>query len=194
MKKILFIACFIFAQIYGMNGMNGENTFFQTFAAKEAQRFKMKVGVFLLLIQDNQILLLRRAQTGIDDGCYVVPMGGVDGKETLTTACIREAYEEANIIIKPEDMHVCHVMHRFHPMLDGFSFEQMDVFFCVSRFEGTIQNNEPHKCDELAFYPLDNLPDNVVPFIRSAINAYRSHIFFSEFGWDTAYDHGYKKQ
>ena len=160
------------------------NLFFQTFALKEAQRFKMKVGVFLFLINNNQILLLRRAKTGIDDGLYVVPMGCVDGNETLTAACAREAYEEANIIINPEDMRVCHVMHRLHHMPQGHSFEQMDIFFYTSTFSGKVNNNEPHKCDELAFYPLDNLPINTVPFIRAAINGYRSSRFFSEFGWD----------
>jgi 8-oxo-dGTP pyrophosphatase MutT (NUDIX family) len=166
--------------------MQGVDSFFQTFAYKEAQRFKMKVGVFLFLIKDEKILLLRRAQTGIDDGCYVVPMGGVDGNESLTTACIREAYEEANIRIQTKDIQVRHVMHRFHPMPEGFSFEQMDVFFYATTFEGEIYNNEPHKCDELAFYSLDTLPETMVPFIRSALHSVQSNVFFSEFGWDSA--------
>lgn len=169
------------------------NAFLQTFAHNEARRFKMKVGVFLFLVKDEQILLLRRAKTGIDDGCYVVPMGGVDGKETLTTACIREAYEEANVIIQPEHIRVCHVMHRFHPMPQGLSFEQMDVFFYATEFKGIINNNEPHKCDELDFYPLQELPVTIAPFIRSAIQSMQDHIFFSEFGWNVARDLEYFK-
>lgn len=154
-----------------------------TFASKEKQRFKLKVGVFLFLVQNEQILLLRRFKTGIDDGRYVVPMGGHDGQEPLTLAIIREAYEEANIILKPSDVRVCHVMHRFHPMPNDLSFEQMDTFFYADKFQGTIKNNEPEKCDELKFYPIKSLPIATVPFIAYAIDCMLRRQLYSEFGW-----------
>lgn len=153
------------------------------FANKEKERFKLKAGIFLFLIQNENILLLRRYRTGIDDGIYVVPMGGHDGNEPLTNTLIREVLEETNIIIRPENVEVCHVMHRFHPMPDRLSFEQMDVFFKASAYEGIITNMEPHKCDELQFYPLRNLPQNTAPFIRYAIEKTLKQQFFSEFGW-----------
>lgn len=156
-----------------------------TFRQKEATRFKVKLGVFLFLVQDDSILLLRRYKTGIDDGSYVVPMGSVDQGETLTTALVREAQEEANIIIKPEWLHVCHVMYRYHHMPHNLSFEQMDIFFYTQTYQGAIENNEPHKCDELKFYPLNNLPTNTVPFIRCAIENMGKGQIFSEFGWDS---------
>ena len=71
--------------------------YLSTFAAKEAQRFKLKVGVFVVLQQGDKVLMLRRFQTGISDGKYVLPMGGHDGNETLISAVIREAQEEVNI-------------------------------------------------------------------------------------------------
>jgi len=163
--------------------MQLETEFLALFAQKEQQRFKIKTGVFLFLIQDNKILLLRRYKTGIDDGNYVVPMGSLEGDETLTQAVIREACEEANIIIKPETLHMCHIMHRFHPMPQNLSFEQIDIFFKAEIYEGTIENLEPHKCDELKFYPLNNLPANTVPFIRYAIESMLQSKVFSEFGW-----------
>lgn len=157
--------------------------FLSTFAAKEAKRFKLKVGVFVVLIEEGQVLLLRRFQTGIDDALYVVPMGGHDGKESLATGVIREAKEEVNIDIKLEDVSVCHVMHRFHSMPEGLSFEQIDVFFRVKRYEGIITNNEPDRCDELAFFPLNNLPKATVPFIRYALQCIQKGECFSEFGF-----------
>lgn len=169
----LFMALFIMISDISIN-----------FARKEAHRFRLKVGVFLLLIEHNNILLLRRYQTGIDDGCYVVPMGSIDGDERVSEALIREVREEANIILKPQDMRVCHVMHRLHTMPDGYSFEQIDVFFKASAYEGIIKNLEPHKCDELQFFPLDNLPEKTVPAIRHAISCSVEGRFFSEFGWD----------
>jgi 8-oxo-dGTP pyrophosphatase MutT (NUDIX family) len=158
--------------------------FLSFFSKNEVQRFKMKVGVFLFLIHNDGILLLRRYRTGIDDGKYVVPMGGHDGLEPLTSSIIREAYEEANITLQPEQLQVCHVMHRFHPMPDNLSFEQIDVFFKAESFEGEIKNMEPHKCDELEFYPVKALPEKTVGFIRYAIECVGKGKFYSEFGWE----------
>ena len=153
------------------------------FADKEAKRFKMKVAVLIVLIEEDRVLLLRRYQTGIADGKYVFPMGGHDGKEPLTHALIREAKEEVNIDLKQEDVSVCHVMHRFHPMPEGFSFEQIDVYFRIQRYEGFLQNNEPDRCDELAFYPLDALPCGTEPFICHALECIQRGEFYSEFGF-----------
>lgn len=164
--------------------METMNTVLSSFALKDLKRFKLKVGVFLFLIQDDQILLLRRFNTGIDDGQYGVPMGALEGNETVTSALMREAAEEANISVKPEDLTVCHVMHRFHTTLERFSFEQIDIFFKVSVYEGIIKNLEPHKCDELKFYPINDLPPNTIPFIRAAINSTLEGQCFSEFGWE----------
>lgn len=163
--------------------MQATEQFLSTFIQKEKQRFKVKIGVFLFLMDHDNILLLRRYKTGIDDGKYVVPMGSVDKNETLTTAIIRETQEEANIIISPELLQVRHVMYRYHSMPHDLSFEQMDVFFYTQTYQGIIKNNEPHKCDELKFYPVSNLPINTVPFIKSAIENMRKGQFFSEFGW-----------
>lgn len=162
--------------------MTTEN-FLAVFAAKEAQRFKLKVGVFIVLIEDGKILLLRRFQTGIADGTYVVPMGGHDGKEPLSQAVIREAKEEINIDLKPENLSVCHVMHRFYPMPHGLSFEQIDVYFRVSKYEGFIQNNEPDRCDELAFFPFNDLPTPMEDLFCHALKCIDKGIFYSEFGF-----------
>lgn len=160
------------------------SSFLSVFAAKEAQRFKMKVGVFLMLIEGGKILLLRRARTGIEDGMYVLPMGGHDGREPLTQTLIREAREETGLVLQPNDIEVCHVVHRFHFMPEGLSFEQMDVYFRAEKYSGVPQNLEPDRCDEVAFYPLNQLPNPISPFIRAALDNVEQGKFFSEFGWE----------
>ncbi len=69
-------------------------------------------------------------------------------------------------------------------MQGGYTVTQMDVFFRANQWEGTIVNNEPDKCDELRFFPLNSLPDNMVPSIRYAIQSIKNQALFSEFGWD----------
>lgn len=154
------------------------------FQEKERTRFKLKVGVFALIIEDAKVLLLRRFQTGTQDGMYVLPMGGHDGKEPITDCLIREVKEEINLDLQAKDLQVCHVMHRLHPMPYGLSFEQVDVIFAVKAYEGSLHNNEPDKCDELAYFPLDALPENMAPFMKHAIQAIQNGQFYSEYGWE----------
>lgn len=66
----------------------------------------------------------------------------------------------------------------------GYTFEQIDVFFKISAYDGFLQNNEPDKCDEVAFYPLERLPDETAPFIRHALSKIQMGEFYSEFGWE----------
>jgi 8-oxo-dGTP pyrophosphatase MutT (NUDIX family) len=155
-----------------------------TFLEKEARRFKMKVGVFLFLIRNDEVLLLRRANTGIADGYYVVPMGGLLEGETATEALIREASEEIGIQLETKNVEVCHVMHRFHRMPDGYCFPQIDFYFQASRWERPIVNCEPDRCDELNFYPLKKLPKKTEAFISQALECMLKGVFFSEYGWD----------
>jgi 8-oxo-dGTP diphosphatase len=150
---------------------------------RDANRYRLKVGVFLVLIENNEVLLLRRFQTGIGDGQYVVPMGGLDEGETVTEAVIREAREEANLVYKPEDLTVAHVMHGLHHFPTGEAFEQIHVFFLAEHHDGVIKNMEPEKADELAFYSLDALPPQTEPFIRQALDSIFMGQYFSEYGW-----------
>jgi 8-oxo-dGTP diphosphatase len=158
--------------------------FLEIFKEKEAKRFKLKVGVFAFVTCEDDVLLLRRFQTGTEDGMYVLPMGGHDGNEPLTTSIIREAKEEVNIDIQKEHLTVCHVMHRRHLMPDDCFFEQVDVFFRTTEYAGTLHNNEPDKCDDVSFFSLNALPENTAPFIKKALFCISKGQFYSEFGWE----------
>ena len=68
-------------------------------------------------------------------------------------------------------------------MPEGLSFEQIDVFFRVKYYEGVITNNEPDRCDELTFFPLNNLPQATAPFIRHVLQCIQRGESFSEFGF-----------
>ncbi len=111
---------------------------------------------YLALFKDNKILLLRRFNTGYEDGNYSMVAGHVDSGETFTQCIIREAKEEAGITLRPEDLRVAHVMHR-NSEEDEYS-ERVDVFFVAERWGGEITNKEPHKCDDLSWFDLDNIP------------------------------------
>ncbi|MBS0629168.1 MAG: hypothetical protein JSS30_02955 [Verrucomicrobia bacterium] len=71
-------------------------------------------------------------------------------------------------------------MHRFQPMSEGLSFEQIDIFFRINQHEG----NEPHVCEKLAFFPLNDLPKTVDEFIRVALDNIQRGVYYSEFGFN----------
>lgn len=141
------------------------------------ERFKILVAVHLLLIKDDKILLLRRYNTGYEDGNYSVCAGHLDGNEVYYEAMIREAKEEIGIKIHKRQLKPVQVMHR--KKMD----ERIDFFFIVNEWEGEVKNMEPDKCDELKWFNLDELPLNTIPYIRYAIEQYLENQHFTYFGW-----------
>src|SRR4051812_38201320 len=115
------------------------------------ERFRAVVAVHLLLLRGDGVLLLRRSNTGDEDGNYSVIAGHLDGNETATAAMIREAAEEAGIIVAPADLRFVHVMHRKE---SGEADERIDLFFAATRWRGEPEIGEPEKCSELRWSPL----------------------------------------
>lgn len=141
------------------------------------KRLVTPVAIHLFFIQDGQILLLRRFNTGFEDGKYSVVAGHLDGGETVKQAAIREGKEEAGVDIMEENIEMIGVMHR------NSDSERIDFFTRIQKWGGTIHNMEPHKCDELRFYPLSNLPNNMIPYIRQAIFNFQEGKWFDSYGW-----------
>jgi len=139
--------------------------------------FRVVAAVHLFLIRDGQVLLLRRYNTGYEDGWYSVIAGHLDGGEEVTAAMRREAREEAGIEIAPEDLRVVGVMHR------KATEERIDFFLTATAWSGEITNREPTKCDQLAWLDMDRLPENVIPYVRRALENYRRGWWFDSFGW-----------
>jgi 8-oxo-dGTP pyrophosphatase MutT (NUDIX family) len=137
-----------------------------------------KSAVHLFIIKDKQILLLRRFNTGYEDGNYSVVAGHLNGGEEIITAAIREAREEVGIDIQEKDVEIVQMMHRI------FDDERIDFFVSVFAWEGEISNNEPDKCDDLSWFPIAHLPDNTIPYVRQAILNYQTNTPFSSFGWE----------
>ena len=133
--------------------------------------------VHLFFFRDDQVLLIRRFNTGFADGQYSVPAGHLDGGETVIAAAIREAQEEVGLQLDAEHIRFSHVMHR----MDGE--ERVDFFVTVSQWNGEPINAEPDKCDDIRWARVDNLPENTVPYIKAALHNHQHGIKFHEFGW-----------
>ena len=113
-------------------------------------RMTFPVAVHLFLRKDDQVLLLRRFNTGYEDGNYSVIAGHIDGGEDVFTAMIREAKEEVRIHILIDDLKIVQVMHR-----KKISEERIDYFFECGKWDGAIKIMEPDKCDDLLWVNID---------------------------------------
>ncbi len=136
------------------------------------EKFKLRVAVFLILIRDNKILLLRRQNTGWKDGNYSLPSGHLESGETVIDAVIREASEEIGVTVSQNDVQLVHTLHRAS---DGY----IDLFFATSKWNGEIYNKEPNLCDDVSWFDLNKLPDVMIPAVKSAITKYQQGEVFS---------------
>ena len=142
-----------------------------------SERYKLISEVHLFLFKANQTLLLLRANTGYEDGKYSVVAGHLDKNESVRSAIAREAYEEAGIKINIEDLKMVHVMHR-KSQQDRISF-----FFTCNKYQGNPFNKETDKCAELKWFDLDNLPHNMVEYVKKALEYYHKNVIHSDYGF-----------
>jgi mutator protein MutT len=140
-------------------------------------RAKFPVTVHLFFFRENQILLLRRYNTGYADGQYSVPAGHLDGGETVMAAAVREAEEETGLQLDITNLAFSSVLHRLEEE------ERVDFFVHVRQWQGEPLNTEPQKCDELRWVDLQELPGNIIPYVKKAIQNHLAGIVFAEFGW-----------
>jgi 8-oxo-dGTP diphosphatase len=140
-------------------------------------KFNFRAAVYLIMIEENKVLLIRRFNTGWMDGMYSLPAGHIDGNETVQTAMSREAKEEINLDILPEDLSVLHIMHR------KSDYEYFDFFLETKKYTGILKNNEEDKCDEIKWFSIDSLPENTLTYIKEAFKQISEGKNFSSFGF-----------
>ncbi len=159
--------------------IGGKEAYAHYRALADKKRMGASVNAYLVLKQENKILLLLRKNTGYCDGMWSFVAGHVEDGESATEGMCREAYEEIGIQINPLQLRVVHVMHRKSSRLN------VDIFFECLSWEGNIINREPDKCECLAFFSLDALPVNIVDYNVIALKAILKENFYSEYGWSS---------
>lgn len=128
-------------------------------------RLKVIPSVFVAIIKDGKVLLLRRANTGWLDGWYDLPAGHLEDQEGLKEGALRELKEEAGLEAKPEDLELAHVYQNHHnPEAPHYGY-----IFLARKWQGTPKVMEPKKCDDIAFFELSHLPARTSPYVRAAL-------------------------
>lgn len=152
------------------------------------ERHKIVPASYLVLMKDSKVLLLRRFNTGYEDGNYSMIAGHVDEGENFTQCIIREAREEGGIEIDVCDLEVGCVMNRITG--EKQDNEWMNLFFVVKKWKGEIKNKEPHKCDDLSWFHLDEIPENTIPYVKKQLKILKTMFFMTNTGGKTEREFG----
>lgn len=136
------------------------------------------IASYVIIRKEGKIAFVLRSNTGWMNNYYGLPSGKTEKDESFSSGAIREAKEEIGISVKPEHLRFAHVMHRNEGM------DWVDVYFDVSEWEGTPYNAEPHMHSELAWLDPINLPKNVIPSVKFALEQIQAGKSYSEYGWD----------
>jgi 8-oxo-dGTP diphosphatase len=141
------------------------------------KRHKLVPAVYILLERDSKLLLIRRFNTGYSDGKYSLPAGHMDGNEAPSVAAVREALEEVGVTVRPTDLEMVHCM--VYKSSEG-DHERVSLFFKAKHFDGEPVNKEPHKCDDIGWFPTEDIPKNIVWELRHALNQIAEGNLYSE--------------
>ncbi|GCE00629.1 NUDIX hydrolase [Embleya hyalina] len=101
-------------------------------------------------------------------------------QESAVACLVREAREEAGLVIHPDDVEFVHALHL--PGAPG-TCPRMQMVFRARRWTGTPEVLEPDKCLGWGWWHPHDLPDPTVDYTRAAIRAIQIGHLYTEFGW-----------
>ncbi|MER5708611.1 NUDIX domain-containing protein [Streptomyces sp. NPDC002122] len=138
------------------------------------------VGVHLYLERDGHVLLGRRHPDAAYAGGSWHTLAGHLEAEAATVGLVREAYEEAGLVIDPADLELVHTVH----MVDRPGGRpRIGFFFRARRWEGVPEVREPDRCVGWRWWRAEELPEPIVPYTRVAIEGIQAGRVYSELGW-----------
>lgn len=143
------------------------------------ERYQSKIAVYLVLTrltnQGKEILFQRRYNTGYMDGKYEISCSGhLEKGESLSMAMVREAKEELGIEIQEKDLQLVFVNH-------SYKEDYMQIYFTTQKYKGSPQIIEKNKCDDLRWFNINNLPDNIMDRIEQAIKCMESGVRYDSY-------------
>ncbi|TDE94805.1 NUDIX domain-containing protein [Occultella glacieicola] len=141
-------------------------------------RFRVVPAAYVLLRRpapagEEVLLSLRRGTGYMDEHWAHAAAGHVEADESVHAAAVREAREELGITIAQSDLEPLCAMHRTHGNGRAID-ERVDFFFSCHTWSGEPRLMEADKAAEQAWFPLDALPDPVVPHERTVLEAIRT--------------------
>lgn len=126
-----------------------------------------RAGVGVLLVDELGRVLLTLRKLPPEADCWSILGGKLDFLEALEECAVREAHEEAGVEIVIERL-LCVTDHR----LPSEGQHWVSPAFLGRIVSGEARNCEPNKTQQVAWFPLDQLPPNLTMTARNAVQAY----------------------
>lgn len=122
-------------------------------------------GASVIIYKDEQVLLQQRT----DNKCWGYHGGAVEMGEKVEAAAKRELYEETGLTARSITLYgVFSGPEQYHVYPDGNEAYIIDIVYLCNDFEGELIKQE-NEVLELAWFDMDNLPENLSPPIKSAL-------------------------
>jgi 8-oxo-dGTP pyrophosphatase MutT (NUDIX family) len=145
------------------------------------ERFVVVPASYVFLRRGDEVLLQLRQNTGyMDDHWAAGAAGHVERGETAYDAAHREAAEELGVT----DLELTFEFSMQRTQHADPIDERIDFFFSATGWTGDPAIIEPGKAADLRWFPLDALPDPVVPHERLALSRLGSGERYLTFGFD----------
>ena len=146
--------------------------------ARHSRHFQLIVDIHLLLVSGGDLLLGRRANTGYGDGAYEPPSGRLAERETLVEAAVRVAAAQVGIALDPACVSLAHVLH------DVSGAGRMAFFLTADGWDGdpsAVPLAGAGSYSDFGWYPLTELPANMIDRARVAVRNYAAGARFSTY-------------
>ncbi|MFI8515802.1 NUDIX domain-containing protein [Streptomyces sp. NPDC085460] len=138
------------------------------------------IGVHLYLEHDGKVLLGLRHPDSAYAGDTWHALAGHCAYEAATDCLVREAREEAGLVLDPADLDLVHTVHMIDKPGDP---PRIGLFFRARYGESEPEVREPDKCVAWEWFGVEDLPERVVPYTRAAIEGIRAGRTYTELGW-----------
>jgi 8-oxo-dGTP diphosphatase len=159
--------------------------------ARHARHFQLHVDVHLLLVSGGHLLLGRRANTGYGDGAYEPPSGRLAERETLVEAAVRVAAAQVGVALDPARLSLAHVLHDVSGAGRMAFFLTADTTFARPPGDGGAGDHAGDgppvppagagSYSDFGWYPLTDLPANMIDRARVAVRNYAAGARFSTY-------------
>lgn len=138
------------------------------------------VGAHLYLERAGHVLLGLRHPDSAYAGGTRHALAGHLGAEAATAGLVREAHEEAGLVIVPAGLELVHTVHLVDRPGDR---PRIGLFFRARHWEGEPEVREPDKCVAWQRWSAKDLPEPIVPYTRAAIEGILAGRPYTEMGW-----------
>ena len=167
-----------------------------------SERYGISQGVAVLIRRQNPetkkgevLLALRAGHLRYMGGYWSLPVGHVDPikgpkpggpiTESPSQAMAREIEEELGVKVSSKKLKALLTVHTPPEDGEGLEGQRTDTYFEVdeTELEGELQNMEPDRCDEMRWFPEDELPKKFIPRQLMALGCIAAGETYTEIGW-----------